>query len=111
MKKMEKIKAKAKMIWNDYGYQIGIGVGTVVLLTAGGLWIRHVKRNTVELEKLSIPNGECFQHYRQFGKTYMNAEGDLGSIPTFVQGLLDSGLFKASDKMIFMLTDDKDILK
>lgn len=110
---MEKTKKKFdfKKFCKDYAYEIGFAVSTTVLIGAGGWWVWHVKRNTTELTKLDIPNGKCFQHYRQFGKTYMNGESDLSCVGTFVQGLLESGHFKDSDKMLFMITDDGGLFK
>ena len=65
------------------------------------------KRNTTELFKFDIPEGKCYEHYRQFGKTYLSGEASMKSAPTFIQGLLDAGNFASSDKVFFMITDDK----
>lgn len=107
--KEKKQKFNFKQFVKDYAYEIGFAAMTVVLLGAGGCWLHHVKRNTTELFKFDIPEGKCYQHYRQFGKTYLNGEASMKSAPTFIQGLLDAGNFAAADKVIFMITDDKDI--
>lgn len=104
-----KQKFNFKQFVKDYAREIGFAAGTVILLGAGGWWLWHVKRNTTELFKFDIPEGKCYQHYRQFGKTYLNGEASMKSAPAFIQGLLDAGNFTSSDKVFFMITDDKSI--
>ena len=109
--KKDKKKIDFKKFCKNYSYEIGFAIGTAVLIGAGGLWLWHVKRNTTELTKLDIPNGKCYDHYRQFDKNYMTGESDLGCVGSFVKGLLESGYFKDSDKMFFMISDDEKLIK
>ena len=107
--KEKKQKFNFKQFVKDYAHEIGFAAGTVILLGAGGWWLWHVKRNTTELFKFDIPEGKCYQHYRQFGKTYLNGEASMNTVSAFIQGLLEAGNFAASDKVFFMITDDKSI--
>ncbi len=107
--KEKKQKFNFKQFVKDYAVEIGYVAGTVVLLGLDGGWLWHVKRNTTELFKFDIPEGKCYQHYRQFGKTYLNGEASMNAAPVFIQGLLDAGSFAASDRVLFMITDDKNI--
>lgn len=104
---MKDKKFDLKEFCKEHGVAIAYCATAIGFVGGLGLWLWHVGRNTVELEKLTIPHGNCYEHYQQFGEEVLSAGADLGGVPAFLQNLLDSNAFRATDTIDFVIMSVK----
>lgn len=110
MKKEQKKERKTigQIIRENYDVII-YGTTALVIFGCGASWLWHVRRNTTELGKLVIPNGKCYEYFRQFGEDYLSGESKIGDLGDFMKKLIDEGRFKPENRIFFMATTDNEI--
>lgn len=99
-KKIKKEKRfNLKQFIKDHAEGIAIGTTWTITVAAIAIWIMHVKRNTIDLEKPVVPGVNVLEFYEQFGDRNLWAETDLETLPEFVRKILDNEMLPKDTKV------------